>query len=54
LTAIPNPKAVGVRLELWGAARKSRLLSRVADARVEIVAPDGKVVTYDDDDGKAD
>ncbi len=54
LTAIPNPKAVGIRLELWGAARKSKLLSRVADARIEIVAPDGKVVTYEDEDGKAD
>jgi len=54
LTAIPNPKAVGIRLELWGAARKSSLLSRVADAKVEIVAPDGKVVTYEDEDGKAD
>lgn len=54
LTAIPNPKAVGIRLELWGAARKSKLLSRVADARVEIVAPDGKVVTYEEERGRAD
>lgn len=54
LTAIPNPKAVGIRLELWGAARKSMLLSRVADARVEIVAPNGAVVSYEDEEGKAD
>jgi exopolyphosphatase/guanosine-5'-triphosphate,3'-diphosphate pyrophosphatase len=54
LTAVPNPKALGLRLDLWGAARKSELLSRVAEARVEIVAPDGAVFTYEDEDGAAD
>lgn len=54
LTAVPNPKAVSMRLDLWGAARKSELLSRVAKARVEIVAPDGSVFTYEDGEGKPD
>jgi exopolyphosphatase/guanosine-5'-triphosphate,3'-diphosphate pyrophosphatase len=48
ITAVPNPKAVSVRLDLWGASRKSRLLADVADTIVEIVAPDGRVLTYDD------
>lgn len=54
LTAVPNHRARSVRLDLWGAARKSRLLSKVADARVEIVAPDGKVLSYDDEVGAPD
>jgi exopolyphosphatase/guanosine-5'-triphosphate,3'-diphosphate pyrophosphatase len=49
ITAVPNPKAVSLRLDLWGASRKSTLLSNVADTVVEIVAPDGKVLTYDSD-----
>ena len=54
LTAVPaRPNAV-LRLELWGAARKSQLLSEVAGVPVEIVAPDGSVMTYDDDVGTAD
>ena len=54
LTAVPNHRARSVRLDLWGAARKSRLLSKVAGARVEIVAPDGKVLSYDDEVGAPD
>jgi len=54
LTAVPNHRARSVRLDLWGAARKSRLLARVADARVEIVDPDGKVLSYDDEVGAPD
>lgn len=54
LTAVANPKALNMRLDLWGAARKSGLLSEVAEMRVEIVAPDGAVFSYDDEDGKAD
>ena len=33
-----------IRLELWGASRKSALLEEVAGVPVEIVAPDGRVV----------
>jgi hypothetical protein len=34
-----------LRLELWGAHRKSDLLARVAGRPVEIVAPDGSVLS---------
>lgn len=44
LTAVPNPRARSVRLELWGASRKAALLSTLAGIPVEIVAPDGEVV----------
>ena len=54
LTAVPHPRGLSVRLDLWGAARKSKLLARVADATVEIVAPDGSVLTYDDEEGEPD
>jgi exopolyphosphatase/guanosine-5'-triphosphate,3'-diphosphate pyrophosphatase len=46
ITAVPHPKARALRLELWGAARKSKLLSKVAGVPVEIVAPDGTVVEW--------
>jgi exopolyphosphatase/guanosine-5'-triphosphate,3'-diphosphate pyrophosphatase len=54
LTAVPQRQASNIRLELWGASRKSRLLSEVAGVPVEIVAPDGSVTTYDDEVGAAD
>jgi exopolyphosphatase/guanosine-5'-triphosphate,3'-diphosphate pyrophosphatase len=54
LTAVPARPNATLRLELWGAARKSQLLSEVAGVPVEIVAPDGSVMTYDDDVGAAD
>ena len=54
LTAVPHPRALNMRLDLWGATRKSGLLSKVAGMRVEIVAPEGAVFSYDDEDGKAD
>ena len=45
LTAVPEGRGRSVRLELWGANRKSQLLARVAGRPVEIVAPDGTVVS---------
>ena len=54
LTAVPARQNANLRLELWGASRKSQLLSEVAGVPVEIVAPDGSVMTYDDDVGTAD
>jgi exopolyphosphatase/guanosine-5'-triphosphate,3'-diphosphate pyrophosphatase len=54
LTAVPHPRGLSMRLDLWGAARKSKLLSKVAGTKVEIVAPDGSVLTYDDDVGEPD
>ena len=49
LTPVPIAKAHSLRLELWGASRKCDLLSRVADVPVEIVAPDGEVVVFDEE-----
>ena len=54
LTAVPSRQTNNLRLELWGASRKSKLLSEVAGITVEIVAPDGSVMTYDDEVGAAD
>jgi exopolyphosphatase/guanosine-5'-triphosphate,3'-diphosphate pyrophosphatase len=54
LTAVPSRASDTLRLELWGASRKSNLLSEIAGVPVEIVAPDGTVTTYDDEVGTAD
>ena len=54
LTAVPARQNDNLRLELWGASRKSNLLAEVAGVPVEIVAPDGSVMTYDDEVGAAD
>jgi exopolyphosphatase/guanosine-5'-triphosphate,3'-diphosphate pyrophosphatase len=47
ITPVPAPRAPSLRLELWGAARKSALLERVAGAPVEIVGPGGRPVRPD-------
>jgi exopolyphosphatase / guanosine-5'-triphosphate,3'-diphosphate pyrophosphatase len=54
LSAVPSRPAYNLRLELWGASRKSKLLSDLAGVPVEIVAPDGSVTTYEDGVGAAD
>ncbi len=54
LTAIPKPGAGDLRLELWGASRKSALLARILGVAVEIVGPDGKVITGHDDADNTD
>jgi exopolyphosphatase/guanosine-5'-triphosphate,3'-diphosphate pyrophosphatase len=54
LTAVPNPRARSMRLDLWGASRKSGLLAEMADATVEIVGPDGSVMSYEDVGDAAD
>jgi exopolyphosphatase/guanosine-5'-triphosphate,3'-diphosphate pyrophosphatase len=54
ITAVPSRHVYNLRLDLWGASRKSHLLSEVAGATVEIVAPDGSVTTYEDEVGAAD
>jgi exopolyphosphatase / guanosine-5'-triphosphate,3'-diphosphate pyrophosphatase len=54
LTAVPSRQGANLRLDLWGASRKSNLLSEVAGVAVEIVSPDGSVMTYDDEIGVAD
>ena len=54
ITAVPAHHVYNLRLDLWGASRKSNLLAEVADVPVEIVAPDGSVTTYQDEVGAAD
>jgi exopolyphosphatase/guanosine-5'-triphosphate,3'-diphosphate pyrophosphatase len=49
LTAVPKAGAGDLRLELWGASRKSALLASIAGVGVEIVGPDGSVITGSDD-----
>src|SRR5256714_15489962 len=53
LTAVPARQGYSLRLELWGAGRKSKLLADVAGVPGEIVAPDGTGTTYDDEGGAA-
>ncbi|HPV75367.1 MAG TPA: Ppx/GppA phosphatase family protein [Gemmatimonadaceae bacterium] len=54
ITAVPDPRARVLRLELWGASRKATLLSELAGIPVEIVAPDGTVIDSGQDDGDGD
>ncbi len=54
LTAVPSRPGANLRLDMWGASRKSNLLSEVAGVSVEIVSPDGSVMTYADEIGVAD
>jgi hypothetical protein len=49
---VANRRAQSVRLDLWGASRKSELLSKVARIPVEVVAPDGTVISPQDSDGE--
>jgi hypothetical protein len=37
-----------MRLEMWGANRKSELLAKIAGIPVEVVAPDGRALSSDD------
>ncbi len=45
ITPVPSRANANLRLEMWGAHRKSELLGRVAGRPVEIVAPDGSVLS---------
>ncbi|MEX2152540.1 MAG: Ppx/GppA phosphatase family protein [Gemmatimonadaceae bacterium] len=47
ITAVSARADAPLRLEIWGAHRKSALLAKVAGRPVEIVAPDGKVLSSD-------
>jgi hypothetical protein len=51
LTAVPRSPGREMRLDLWGASRKSGLLAKVAGVPVYIIDPDGKIVSEDSDDG---
>jgi exopolyphosphatase / guanosine-5'-triphosphate,3'-diphosphate pyrophosphatase len=48
LMATPVPQAPTLRLELWGASRKSDLLARLLGVPVEVQGPDGRVVSNDE------
>ncbi|MBA3671077.1 MAG: HD domain-containing protein, partial [Gemmatimonadaceae bacterium] len=51
ITPVPDPRARNVRLEGWGAHRKSQLLAYLAERPVEIVMPDGELLSSEDVDG---
>jgi exopolyphosphatase/guanosine-5'-triphosphate,3'-diphosphate pyrophosphatase len=48
ITPVPSDKRSNMRLEMWGGNRKSALLADVAGIPVEIVAPDGQVLSSAD------
>ena len=48
ITPVATRGAGPLRLELWGAHRKSQLLANIAGVPVEIVAPDGTVLSSND------
>jgi len=52
VTAMPSDGATNLRLECWGASRKRALLETVLGKPVEIIAPDGTVVTFTEGDGE--
>ena len=45
ITPLPATQRTSMRLEMWGANRKSGLLARVAGLPIEIVAPDGQILS---------
>lgn len=47
ITPVPRRNNAPMRLELWGASRKSGLLAEVAGVPVEVVGPDGVVYLPD-------
>jgi exopolyphosphatase/guanosine-5'-triphosphate,3'-diphosphate pyrophosphatase len=47
IAPVPARQDAPMRLEMWGAHRKSALLARVAGRPVEIVAPDGSALSSD-------
>jgi exopolyphosphatase/guanosine-5'-triphosphate,3'-diphosphate pyrophosphatase len=49
VTATPSQKGGPLRLELWGAHRKSHLLAELAGVPVEVVAADGAVLSSSDE-----
>lgn len=45
ITPVASDRRANMRLEMWGANRKSGLLAKIAGIPVEIVAPDGQVLS---------
>jgi exopolyphosphatase/guanosine-5'-triphosphate,3'-diphosphate pyrophosphatase len=54
LIPVPAHPDASIRLELWGATKKSDLLSQVAGVPVEIVAPGGTTFSSDGDPSRPD
>jgi exopolyphosphatase/guanosine-5'-triphosphate,3'-diphosphate pyrophosphatase len=50
IVPIPDPRATSMRLELWGASRKSAFLAELLGREVQVIGPDGRAVRPDDDD----
>lgn len=48
ITPVPSRAGGAMRLEMWGANRKSGLLAKVAGVPVEIVAPDGRALSSEE------
>jgi exopolyphosphatase/guanosine-5'-triphosphate,3'-diphosphate pyrophosphatase len=48
ITPVPVNARTGMRLEMWGANRKSELLAKIAGVPVEVVAPDGRALSSED------
>ena len=54
ITPVPEKHAGSIRLDTWGAHRKSQLLAEVAGVPVEIIGTDGVVYSSDEVEGKED
>ena len=54
LTPVAASPTASLRLELWGASRKSELLATLIGRPVEIIAPSGEVVRYIEESGESD
>jgi len=54
ITPVPASPRANMRLEMWGANRKSELLATIAGAPIEIVAPDGRVLSSNDIGGDSE
>jgi exopolyphosphatase/guanosine-5'-triphosphate,3'-diphosphate pyrophosphatase len=50
ITPVASRSKASMRLEMWGASRKSGLLARIAGVPVEIVGPDGRAFSSDEAD----
>jgi exopolyphosphatase / guanosine-5'-triphosphate,3'-diphosphate pyrophosphatase len=53
ITPSANRRAQSLRLDLWGASRKAELLAKIVQIPVEIVAPDGTVISQEQTDEQA-
>ena len=54
ITPVPSDPRLSLRLECWGAHRKSALLAGIAGVPVEIVTPDGTVLSSHDTEKNAE